>query len=196
MTVPFSIRRATSGDIPALADLIVRSTRELQSAYYTSKQLDGALGSAFGVDTALIADGTYFVVEIETVIAGCGGWSKRKALFGGDTLQNKDDALLDPAVDPARIRAFFVDPAHVRRGIASLLLRTCEVEAISHGFSNLELGATLAGIPLYLKHGFIRDQEISVPLPNGEILPLVRMTKRIPVEGDTSVAGSGIFPIT
>lgn len=179
MTDSYTIRQATFDDIPVLTALIIRSTQALQSAYYTSKQIEGALGSAFGVDSALIADGTYFVAEIKTIIAGCGGWSKRRTLFGADSFANKDDDFLDPMVDPARIRAFFVDPAHVRRGVGSLLLRTSEAEAISHGFSTLELGATLGGMPLYSKHGFVRAATIRVLLANGETLPLVRMKKRI-----------------
>jgi GNAT superfamily N-acetyltransferase len=129
----------------------------------------------------LIADGTYFVVETGStpIIAGCGGWSKRKTLYGGDRYQAREDSLLDPQNDAARIRAFFVHPESARRGIGSMILKACETAAIAAGFTRLEMGATLTGVPFYLAKGYRVVEEIAVPLPDGEALPIVRMEKTV-----------------
>src|SRR5438067_821433 len=113
------VRPATDADIPALEQLIPASVRGLQASDYSAEQMEGAIGAVFGVDTALIRDGTYFVAETGSDVVACGGWSKRRTLFGSDHVSGKDDALLDPATEPARIRAFFVHPAWARRGIGS-----------------------------------------------------------------------------
>jgi GNAT superfamily N-acetyltransferase len=132
----------------------------------------------FAVDRQLIADGTYFVVEDAGVIAGCGGWSKRKTLFGGDRGRHaSEDALLDPACEPARIRAFFVHPRWARRGIGMQILRQCERAAAAAGFTTLELVATLAGVPLYAAGGFDAVEHFEIPLANGGRMPVVRMRK-------------------
>jgi GNAT superfamily N-acetyltransferase len=176
--MPFALRVADWHDIPALEALIPLSVRELQAAYYSPPQIDGALGTVFAVDRQLISDGTYFVVEDGGVIVGCGGWSKRKTLFGGDQGRHaSDDALLDPAREPARIRAFFVHPRWARRGIGTLILRECERAATAAGFSTLELVATLAGVPLYAAGGFRSVEEFEIPLANGGKMPAVRMSK-------------------
>jgi GNAT superfamily N-acetyltransferase len=178
--VPFALRVAERNDIPALEALIPLSTRELQAAYYSPAQIDGALGTVFAVDRQLIADGTYFVVEDGGVIMGCGGWSKRKTLFGGDQGRDaSEDALLDPARDPARIRAFFVHPQRARRGIGTLLLHECERAAAAAGFRALELVATLAGVPLYVAGGFRAVEHFEIPLASGGQMPAVRMSKAI-----------------
>jgi len=178
----FVLRLAVPEDTPALGRLIERSVRELQKPDYSAEQLDAALEKVFGVDTQLIADGTYFAVtsgDEPALIVGCGGWSRRRTLYGGDQWSKREDDLLDPARDAAKIRAFFVDPEWTRRGIGSLILRACEEAAIRAGFRRLEMGATLTGIPLYLAHGYTERERADVPLGNGLALPIVRMDKTI-----------------
>jgi len=172
-----TIRQAALEDIPVLEVLIRESVRTLQAGYYTSAQMEGALGTVFGVDTQLIRDGTYFVAEVESAIVGCGGWSRRKTLFGSDHVAQKDDTWLDPSRDAARIRAFFIRPGWERRGIGSRILEACESAAVAHGFSRFELAATLPGEPMYQARGFSATERFDVPLPNGLGLPVVRMVK-------------------
>ena len=164
-------------DIPTLQVLIPESVRVLLAKYHKANQIEGALGTVFGVDTQLIRDGTYFVAEARTEIVGCGGWSRRRTAFGGDNASNKDDALLDPKAEPARIRAFFVRPGWTRRGIGSQIMEACERAAGVDGFTRLELVATLAGEPLYRRHGFTVLEHFEVSLPNGATLPVIRMSK-------------------
>ena len=178
----FGIRLATAADIPDLAGLIEASVRGLQAGDYTPAQIDGALRAVYGVDTQLIGDGTYFVVESEShgrVIAGCGGWSKRKTLYGGDRYRAREDSLLDPRCEAARIRAFFVHPEWARRGIGALILEACESAAVAAGFTRLEMGATLTGVPFYLAKGYRAVEDLVVPLPDGETLRIVRMEKTV-----------------
>jgi len=167
-------------DVPRLKVLIPLSVRNLRTGY-SSEQVEAALGNALGVDTQLVRDGTYFVVEAGSELVGCGGWSRRKTLYGSDHVHAtvKDDSWLDPERDAARIRAFFVHPNWARRGIGSLILRTCEKEAARFGFSRLELASTLPGEPLYRAHGYQEVERLSVPLPNGLGLPIIRMTKMV-----------------
>jgi GNAT superfamily N-acetyltransferase len=179
----FSIRKATAEDVSVLRELIDASVRGLQSADYSESQIESALATVYGVDSQLIADGTYFVVESDEpagTIVGCGGWSRRKTLYGGDRWTGREDSLLDPAKDAAKIRAFFVHPAWTRRGIGTLLLDACEQAALAQGFRRLEMGATLSGVPLYAARGYAALEDLSVPLANGEALPIVRMEKRFP----------------
>jgi GNAT superfamily N-acetyltransferase len=181
---PFSIRLATREDIPALRELIDISVRVLQRADYSAEQLEAALGTAYGVDTQLIADKTYYVVEAEEasgkkLIAACGGWSMRKTLYGSDHGPYRDNGFLDPARDAAKIRAFFVHPEWVRRGLATLILKTCEEAAYAQGFRRFEMGATLTGVPMYAARGYGKDETIEVPLPNGLSLTVVRMSKTL-----------------
>jgi GNAT superfamily N-acetyltransferase len=175
----FHLRKAISSDVPALNALIHSSVRGLQREDYTPAQIEGALQSVFGVDTALVADGTYFVVQTGATIVACGGWSKRKTLFGGDNWTAREDVYLDPAQDAAKIRAFFVHPDWVRQGIGTLLLTACEAAASKEGFTRFEMGATLTGIPLYRAHGYLEAEQMAVPLANGEHLPIVRMVKKL-----------------
>jgi GNAT superfamily N-acetyltransferase len=180
----FRIRLATTADIPALRVLIDKSVRVLQREDYSADQLDAALGTAYGVDTQLIADETYYVVEAvgtggEKVLAACGGWSMRKTLYGSDHGPYRDNAMLDPARDAAKIRAFFVHPEWTRRGIASLILKTCEDAAYAGGFRRFEMGATLTGVPMYAARGYGKGEQIEVPLPNGLSLTVVRMSKTL-----------------
>jgi GNAT superfamily N-acetyltransferase len=174
-----SLRQAVPADVPALRLLIDASVRGLQAADYTPAQIEGALQSVYGVDSQLIADGTYFVVEAENLIVGCGGWSKRKTLFGGDRWTGREDSLLNPDQDAAKIRAFFVRPDWVRRGIGSMVLEACEKAASAAGFTRLEMGATLTGVPLYRARGYVALENLSAPLKNGESLVVVRMEKRM-----------------
>jgi len=177
--VTWTVRRATADDIPALTALIDASVRGLQAGDYSVAQIDGALRAVYGVDTQLIADGTYFVVETDSLIVGCGGWSQRRTLYGGDHYQAREDSLLDPHRDAARIRAFFVHPGWARRGIGAAILEACERAAIAAGFTRLEMGATLTGVPFYLAKGYRAVEDMAVPLPDGEALAIVRMEKDV-----------------
>ena len=181
MNVPsqFHLRVATENDIPALAALIEASVRGLQAGDYTERQMDGALGTVLGVDTQLIRDGTYFVAESNGRLAGCGGWSKRKTLFGADRGPGREPDLLDPAMDAAKIRAIFVHPDYARQGLGSLILTTVENAAHKAGFRCFEMGSTLTGVPLYRLRGYVEVERIAVPLENGDALPVVKMVKDV-----------------
>lgn len=177
----FQIRLATEEDISALHMLIEASVRGLQAGDYTPAQIEGALGTVLGLDTQLITDRTYFLAESltqnEKKLAGCGGWSKRKTLFGADRGPGREPALLDPATEAAKVRAIFVHPDFARRGLGSLILATVEDAARSGGFSRFEMGSTLTGVPLYRLKGYVEVERIAVPLANGEALPVVKMVK-------------------
>ncbi|HEV2469714.1 MAG TPA: GNAT family N-acetyltransferase [Candidatus Sulfotelmatobacter sp.] len=178
------IRKATPVDIPRLREVIEASVRGLQAQDYSPAQIEGALDSVYGIDSQLISDGTYFAVEASQEdgakqIVACGGWSRRKTLYGGDQFSGREDSLLDPACDAAKIRAFFVHPQWARQGIGSLILETCETAALDAGFTSLEMGATLSGIAFYRAKGYEAAENQSVPLSNGESLPIVRMARRI-----------------
>ena len=175
----FTLRQAVLADIPTLRVLIDASVRGLQAKDYTPAQIEGALQTVYGVDSQLIEDGTYFVVEVESVIVGCGGWSKRKTLFGGDRWTGREDSLLNPQKDAAKIRAFFVHPNWVRRGIGSTILETCEQAASAAGFTRFEMGATLTGVPLYRARGYVALESLAAPLANKESLAVIRMEKRM-----------------
>jgi GNAT superfamily N-acetyltransferase len=177
------IRRAVDADIPSLHALIESSVRGLMAGSHTRAQIEGALGTLLGLDTQLIADGTYFVAEAEDangkpVIVACGGWSKRKTLYGSDHREGREDALLDPTLDAAKIRAFFVHSDWTRRGIGTQILEACESAARGAGFTDFEMGATLTGVPLYKVRGYVAVECIQAPLRNGTSLPIVRMVKR------------------
>jgi len=178
--VTITLRLAQNCDIPELEELIPLSARNLQTAYYSPAQIEGALGTIFGVDSQLILDGTYFVAEVNEQIVGCGGWSKRNTLFGSDQAKVASvKRLLDPRQDPARIRAFFVHPDWSRRGIGSQIMQVCENAAVQAGFNAIELVATLAGEPLYSAFGYRVIKRFEVPLPNGLFLPVVGMIKKL-----------------
>jgi GNAT superfamily N-acetyltransferase len=174
-----TLRRAGRADIPLLAALIERSAHGLSADDYTQSQVAGALRGAFGVDTQLVDDGTYFVAEEGGVLAGCGGWSFRATLFGSDTRTDRDASMLDPRTHAAKIRAFFVEPSHARRGVGSLLLERCETEARERGFSRVELMATLPGVKLYAARGYAGSQRVSYDLGNGEHIDFVPMSKAL-----------------
>jgi GNAT superfamily N-acetyltransferase len=162
----------------------------LQARDYSPAQIEGALATVYGVDTQLISDGTYLVAEVHApektgsasgqwTIAGCGGWSKRKTLYGGDQYAAREDSLLDPRRDAAKIRAFFIHPDWARRGLGSLILEACENAARQAGFTRLEMGATLTGVPFYEARGYQALETLSVPLPHGDSMSIVRMSKQI-----------------
>jgi len=174
-----NLRVATLEDREALRELIDRSARELSQGDYRAEQVEGALQGAFGVDSQLIQDGTYFVVEADTVIAGCGGWSYRRTLFGGDKRAQRDSGVLDPRTDAAKIRAFFVDPAHARKGIGTLLLQKCESEARRRGFLRVELMSTLPGVRLYSARGYSGVEQIRYEVAPGVAIEFVPMSKAI-----------------
>jgi GNAT superfamily N-acetyltransferase len=183
------IRPATYDEVPVLRELIEMSVRRLQAHDYTEQQREAALRTVFGVDSQLIADGTYLVADAsdargadtgKPAIAGCGGWSKRKTLFGGDQWSGREDSLLDPARDAAKIRAFFVHPVWARQGVGTLILDACESAARAAGFSRFEMGATLTGVKLFGVKGYAPVKRMDVPLDNGEVLPIVQMEKRDP----------------
>lgn len=176
----YRIRVATLADEAVLRPLIARSIHTLGAADYTASQIEAALAGAFGVDTSLIRDGTYFVVlDEDQSIVGCGGWSRRRTLFGGDTRAERDDSWLDPQRDAAKIRAFFIEPAHARRGLGRSLLERCEREARAAGFSRCELMATLPGRRLYSRYGYQSQPAIEHALPGGLSITFVPMHKTL-----------------
>jgi len=169
------IRLATTADVPKLNELIPLAARGLSEGFYSDRQTEAAIRYIFGVDTQLVADQTYFVVQTEGTFVGCGGWSRRRSLYGGDKMKTGPDPLLDPATDAARIRAFFVHPGYARRGIGSMLLRACIAAAGAAGFRRLELVATLPGEPLYRRFGFAELERFEDALPDTTRVPVVRM---------------------
>jgi GNAT superfamily N-acetyltransferase len=177
------IRKAVAADVPRLREIIEASVRGLQANDYSPAQIDGALASVYGVDSQLITDGTYFAAEdfseAEPTIVACGGWSKRKTLYGGDQYAARQDSLLDPSRDAAKIRAFFVHPHHARQGTGSLILEACELAATAAGFTRLEMGATLSGVAFYRAKGYVEVETQAVTLNNGETLAIVKMTKEL-----------------
>lgn len=187
----FTVRPATLADVPAIEALIPLSVRTLQSPYYTAAQMEGAVGTVFAVDTQLIEDGAYFVAEADQALVGCGGWSRREALCGGNRSKTKVDAELDPAHDAARLRAFFIRPGWERRGIGSEIVRRSEAAAVAAGFRRIEIAATLVGELLYAKFGYAVAERYEVPLANGLRLPVVRMTKAVAFDGEVSDRTAG-----
>ena len=188
------LRLAVPEDVPILRELIEASVRGLQARDYTQAQIEGALKTVFGVDSQLIADATYIVAETKPsatqrseamnsqtrlTIVGCGGWSKRKTLYGSDHWTGREDALLDPLRDAAKIRAFFIHPDWARRGVGSMILQACEDAARSAGFARFEMGATLTGAKLFGAKGYVAVKPITIPLVNGESLPVIHMEKPV-----------------
>jgi len=172
-------RLATAADIPAIAALIPHSVRVLQAPYYSAAQLEAAIGDIFAVDSQLIGDGTYFVIEAEGAIVAGGGWSRRRSLCGGDARRGDDEAVLDPRTDPARIRAFYVHPHWARRGLGRALIVACEDAIRSAGFGAITLSATLAGQPLYSALGYVARERSEFELANGSTFTVVAMDKRL-----------------
>ncbi|HET9280549.1 MAG TPA: GNAT family N-acetyltransferase [Candidatus Angelobacter sp.] len=192
MRPDIQVRVALPADIPALRELIQLSVRTLQAQDYSPEQMEAALRSVFGVDSQLIADGTYLMAEAalssgssaamesqtDFVLAGCGGWSKRKTLYGGDRWRERQDDLLDPRHDAAKIRAFFIHPDWARRGVGTRILDACEAAAMAAGFTRFEMGATLTGAKLFGERGYVPLQQIDLALENGITLPIIHMEKQ------------------
>lgn len=172
-----AVRLAERSDIPVLRELIGRSARGLSREHYSEVEIESALQYVFGVDSTLIADRTYFVAELDGGVAGCGGWSFRRTLYGGDQRPIGAAERLDPRVDPARIRAFFIAPEAARRGIGRGILARCEMAARAAGFTAFELMSTLPGVPFYTALGFAAEEPITDTLPNGVTLRFVRMRR-------------------
>lgn len=171
-------RWATPADTPAIAALMARAIDRLQRDVLTPEQV-AASRMVMGLDRRLIEDGTYLLAEDGGTLVGCGGWSRRATLFGGDAgVVPREPRLLDPAAEPARIRAMYTDPAHVRRGIGRTILRRCEEAAAREGFASAELMATLAGVPLYLAAGYVAQEQVTVDA-GGVPVPLVRMRRAL-----------------
>lgn len=177
--VMWPLRLAREVDVPALEALIPLSVRALQAPCYSPAQMEAALGPVFGVDRQLIRDGTYFVAEQDGEILGCGGWSRRRSLYGGDSGREQEDALLDPQRDAARVRAFFVHPAWARRGIGRSIMAACERAIIESCFRTVDIVATLVGEPLYASFGYAVVERYDIVMAGGLSLPVVRMTKRM-----------------
>ena len=172
------LRLARMPDVAALNALIAYSARALSLGFYSPAQIDAAIRYVFGVDTTLVVDGTYFVAESGTTLVGCGGWSRRRTLFGSDARAERDESWLDPRTDAAKIRAFFVDPAYARQGLGRAILERSEAEARQAGFSSLTLMATLPGVPFYERQGYVAGPAINFPLPGGLEIRFVPMSKQ------------------
>ena len=163
----------------AIKELIAESARHLSRQHYSDKQIETAIATVFGVDSDLIDDGTYFVAESAGELIGCGGWGRRRTLFGGDQFASRDTSYLDPSSEPAKIRAFFVHPDHARKGVARAILDRCESEATGYGFRAIELMATLPGVKFYQSCGFVEQGDYELGLAEGVKLGLVPMRKEI-----------------
>jgi GNAT superfamily N-acetyltransferase len=170
-------RLAVTEDVPALTVLMDAAIAELQRAFLDDDQIASSR-AIMGIDTQLIDDGTYFVVESDGDIAGCGGWSRRATLYGGNQTPGRDSNMLDPLVDPARVRAMYTHPGYARRGVGRLILSVCEAAAASEGFTRLELMSTLSGEPLYTSYGF-RPLERLLDAAGGAPVPILRMEKPV-----------------
>ncbi|QUD87444.1 GNAT family N-acetyltransferase [Phenylobacterium montanum] len=177
MSAELTYRIATLEDLPALSALMAEAIGELQKGFLSPEQIESSR-MIMGLDSQLVADGTYFVVEQDGALAGCGGWSRRDTLYGGDHTPGREPRLLDPATEPARVRAMYTSPAFARRGVGRLILALCEAAAKAEGFRRLELAATLSGKPLYEAYGFEAIQAFEDDR-GGVAVPLIRMGKRV-----------------
>lgn len=170
-------RVATRDDVELLNGLVEVAIAELLKGFLDDDQIRSSK-AIMGLDTQLIDDGTYFVIESDGALAGCGGWSRRATLYGGDHSATRDSALLDPAKDPAKVRAMYTHPGFTRRGVGRMILGLCERAAAAEGFTRLELMATLAGEPLYRSYGFAEVERVE-DARGGAPVPIVRMRKDI-----------------
>ena len=174
----FTHRLATQADMPALQQMMTAAIRELLPQFLAPEKVEASF-AVMGVDSQLIEDGTYFILEEDGVMAGCGGWSRRATLFGHNHTAGRDSRLLDPKSEPARVRAMYTAPAFVRRGVGRQILQLCEAAARAEGFSRTELGATRGGEPLYRACGYAEIEHLEVPTPNGVTVPITRMGKQL-----------------
>lgn len=175
----YSIRKAKLEDRNDIQQLIAESARGLSRADYNDAQIEAAIATVFGVDTDLIDDETYFVVEEAGELIGCGGWSRRRTLYGGDQFADRDASYLDPGLEPAKIRAFFIHPDHARKGVARAIIDRCEAEAMAHGYRAIELMSTLPGVKFYQSCGYLGQGEFELELRDGVKLELVPMRKSL-----------------
>ncbi|NOU49288.1 GNAT family N-acetyltransferase [Pseudoalteromonas sp. JBTF-M23] len=175
----YRIRIATLSDIAQIEMLIAESARKLSSEDYSKEQIEGALQAALGVDSQLIKDQSYFVIEDDKLLIACGGWSFRSTLFGSDREPNRSPKELNPDIDAAKIRAFFVKPSYARQGLGSVLMQECEKEARAKGFQSLELMATLPGVKLYERHGFVAEEAIEYPVTDTLSVTFVPMKRNL-----------------
>jgi GNAT superfamily N-acetyltransferase len=175
----YVIRKANLDDRQAIKRLIEASARTLSLKDYSSEQIEAAIERVFGVDTNLIMDGTYLVAESPEMLVGCGGWSKRKTLFGGDQFDDRDSSELDPRTQPAKIRAFFVHPMFTRKGIGRAILLECESQAGRAGFRSLELMSTLPGVHLYRACGYVAEDRVAYEIEDGVTIEFVPMRKEL-----------------
>ena len=176
------IHIATANETSALEVLVERSARLLSKGYYSEEQTEAAIKHVFGVDSELVSDGSYFVAMVDGALAGCGGWSKRTTLFGGDRYSGRTSGLLDPATDPAKIRAFFISPDFARMGVGTAILHACETAARAAGFTQAELMATLPGVPFYEMRGYVRREPVQLDL-SGVTVAFVPMAKSFSAAG-------------
>lgn len=172
------MRIATEDDVPAIEALIAASMKVLLPKFLDAKQVARS-DESMGVDGLLVADGTYFLVFSGDALAGCGGWSRRRTLYGGDETVGRDDRLADPACEAAKIRAMYTHPDFVRRGIGRMLLEAGEKAALAEGFKVMELGATASGVPLYEACGYVLVEDLSEPSADGTIVPVLLMRKEL-----------------
>ena len=175
---PFTHRLAELDDVPVLRALMDAAISELLQPFLNKAEIAASF-HVMGLDTQLIRDGTYFCIEYNGNIVGCGGWSRRATLFGGDHSSGRDAALLDPTKEPARVRAMYTHPAYVRKGVGRLILALCEGAAAKEGFFRAELAATLAGEPLYRACGYTEVERFTADTPSGVAVPLIRMGKQL-----------------
>ena len=176
----YEIRHAVEDDVAEIGELVAASVRGLAKDIYDETQIELSIRTVFGVDHQLIADGTYFVAESGGEIVGCGGWSKRKTLYGASNYTgSRDPEMLDPAIDAAKIRAFFVHPKAARQGIGRAILRQCESDAMKEGFAVAEMMATLPGVPLYEACGYSRHSSVAVPVGDSIDIECIRMSKEL-----------------
>jgi GNAT superfamily N-acetyltransferase len=176
----FAIREARPADAEAISELIAASVRGLAVGIYDDRQIELSIKSVFGIDHQLIEDGTYFVAESGSGIVGCGGWSKRQTLFGASEYRmSRDPQLLDPKIDAAKIRAFFIHPSAARKGIGKAILQRCEDEATAAGFREAEMMATLPGVPFYSACGYEKAESVAVPIGQGLVIECIRMHKQL-----------------
>jgi GNAT superfamily N-acetyltransferase len=175
--VTLTHRLARPADLEALSALMEAAISELQKPFLDQRQIESSR-TIMGLDSQLVEDGTYFVVEADGELAGCGGWSRRATLYGGDRSPGRSAALLDPARDAARVRAMYTHPRHTRKGVGRLILSLCEEAARAEGFRSVELMATLAGEPLYRACGY-EERERVVDDRGGAAVPLLRMSKAL-----------------
>ena len=174
----YELRKASTGDVPQISELISTSVRGLAKGIYNDRQIELSIVSVFGVDHQLIADGTYFVAESNGSIVGCGGWSRRKTLYGASGYENsRDPEELDPTTDTCKIRAFFIHPGSARQGIGRAILERCESDAKAAGFRSAEMMSTLPGVPLYEACGYSRHESVAVPISDGDEIECIRMSK-------------------